>query len=873
MTLRRLVRNAPALGLALFGFSRIAGASPPPAVQFLADSYGNGGFFQRPNGQGAAGPSHLVFVDDANFIIQTKAGSAVSSTGLLSFWSAATGFPPGGANSRSVSSPRVYFDPSTGRYIATAIGFTTPLLTLASFPTTYYHMIAISDTSDPRGTWKKYAFNLNTVSGAPIRPTGLNPTQTGFSDRWIAMTLVATNLGVADGCHLYVYEKAHLMSGAITTATVTRFGRQADNPLSPMVPSVATTQDELYLLEARNGDPGISYRMSRVFNSDIVNYRPVGSVNTRGYIFLASTISAHPQSGGGGTLNVSKSEIQSLAFDGTSLGSAQAVLPNNAPGRIAVRWMKWNLTAGILDQGHLEDPTGVFWYDYPSLTVNTSGDMMVGFTRFSPGTFPSAGYAFRAATDPAGTLQSPEMYKPGTHAFSPVGASNNPWGAISGTSLDPADGLSFWTSQEFANDQFVNEDTLQDAWGIQWAKAIPPIAAPTIGVPLVLSSASIRWNWTDNAYNEANYVVRWSSNSSAMSPNLAANTTFYTQTGLTPNSPQQVFSQAFNAAASANSANTALTYTLANPPTGSAVLPSSASVQMSWTSNGNPAGTIYRAEIAPLGGSFVEFFSGTNLSAIAVSLSTGTYEFRVRAENGDGETTLYDTVVGTDVVFPNIFILCDAGGVFIFGGVEVTVPPNVAPCGTQLTINLPGTLPAPLSPLGTLNGLGVSSDIESNNPICGLRLKVHYQAADLQGADASRLFIARFDEARDLWIPLPSVVDTLLEAVTTEDFCPSLVQLVMTVPSATVSTAKIYPNPARRSRGDTRINFTDLPVDAEIRVYTLSAEKVKELRTDSGGNAVWDLTNESGQAVASGTFIGVMKGAGGKEGLKLVVQE
>ncbi len=86
-------------------------------------------------------------------------------------------------------------------------------------------------------------------------------------------------------------------------------------------------------------------------------------------------------------------------------------------------------------------------------------------------------------------------------------------------------------------------------------------------------------------------------------------------------------------------------------------------------------------------------------------------------------------------------------------------------------------------------------------------------------------------------------------------------------PSNTVSTAVAYPVPAR-----TQITFSNLPAAARIQIYTVSAEKVREFDADSGGQAVWDLRNESGETVASGTYLARIEKSGQDDVVKVVVQ-
>ena len=74
-------------------------------------------------------------------------------------------------------------------------------------------------------------------------------------------------------------------------------------------------------------------------------------------------------------------------------------------------------------------------------------------------------------------------------------------------------------------------------------------------------------------------------------------------------------------------------------------------------------------------------------------------------------------------------------------------------------------------------------------------------------------------------------------------------------PPADLSTILIYPNPwdSRKHTG-VPMRFTGLPTTATIKIYAISAHWVRTL-TAAGGATTWDLTNDSGQAVASGYYL------------------
>ncbi len=94
----------------------------------------------------------------------------------------------------------------------------------------------------------------------------------------------------------------------------------------------------------------------------------------------------------------------------------------------------------------------------------------------------------------------------------------------------------------------------------------------------------------------------------------------------------------------------------------------------------------------------------------------------------------------------------------------------------------------------------------------------------------------------------------------------------VTLVSANLDQVRVYPNPWRSDRHSTRsVTFDQLTVDTEIKIFTVSGHHVKTLPTSSS-SITWDLTNESGDRVASGIYVYHLKAEGGaKKTGKVVV--
>jgi hypothetical protein len=100
----------------------------------------------------------------------------------------------------------------------------------------------------------------------------------------------------------------------------------------------------------------------------------------------------------------------------------------------------------------------------------------------------------------------------------------------------------------------------------------------------------------------------------------------------------------------------------------------------------------------------------------------------------------------------------------------------------------------------------------------------------------------------------------------------SLFQLMAVEPSASVESAKAYPNPFLPARGHAELKFAGLPLGAKVTLYTILGEKVRELAADGSGTARWDGRTEAGHAAATGVYVALIESGGERTTLKVAVQ-
>jgi hypothetical protein len=188
-----------------------------------------------------------------------------------------------------------------------------------------------------------------------------------------------------------------------------------------------------------------------------------------------SNVNFAPQSGSSEKISNGDATMRNVVYRNGSLWSVHSIyLPAASGARSAIEW--WQITPGgsVEQRGRIDDPSGTFFYGYPSIAVNENDDALVGFTRFSPFEHASAAYALRAASDPANVMRGPLVFKAGEAPyFKTLGGPYNRWGDYSAAVPDPVNDTDLWTIQEYAESRSPN-----DRWGTWWARVVVPGTGP-----------------------------------------------------------------------------------------------------------------------------------------------------------------------------------------------------------------------------------------------------------------------------------------------------------------------------------------------------------------------------------------------------------
>ncbi|HKS25605.1 MAG TPA: IPT/TIG domain-containing protein [Thermoanaerobaculia bacterium] len=171
----------------------------------------------------------------------------------------------------------------------------------------------------------------------------------------------------------------------------------------------------------------------------------------------AANVANVPQSGTTQLLDTlqlrSMVQNQYTNFGGVeSLWIPHTVRRGNTSGFAAPRWYQADVTGGTvaanLVQSTTWDPDGanVMHRWMPSLALDRTGNLLMGYSTSSSSTFPSIKYAGRLVGDPINTFsQTEQLFFAGTASQ----LSSTRWGDYASMTLDP-DGCRFWFTTEYA---------------------------------------------------------------------------------------------------------------------------------------------------------------------------------------------------------------------------------------------------------------------------------------------------------------------------------------------------------------------------------------------------------------------------------------
>ena len=479
-----------------------AESSPAPSQNFLAQEdgpkVGTGSFTIPPDTVGAVGLDKVFTNTNSNYRVHNKAtGAPLSTVSMESFWA-----PTGAINSFD---PKIVYDPYNNRWILAAAS--NPETADASL------LVGLSDTSDPQGTYHLYRFTVEGLTG--VNTNWADFPMLGFNKNWVAVSanLFTNSFDFFVEARVLILDYPALRANTVNSFTTEGIPAEEGGFCLYPATTLSATEPNLYMvahldsasaeyrvvyLTGTNDSPSLNASdiKTRAVNGQVGWTQPGGDIlpQTCGPAGLTCPATLR-------FIDVGDAFIRSnVVFRSGRIYYPQTVGIGAAPGgpltHTAAQWTALDSASfDAVDGGRVEDATatssnGGRWYAYPSITVNKSGAVMLGFSEFESDDFADAGYAFRLASDAAGTMRDPVIYKEGEDYYEKTfSGPRNRWGDYSHTVVDPSNDRDMWTIQEYAATRVGAGTGINDSrWGTWWAK----VTAPAGAGELVISEFRLR---------------------------------------------------------------------------------------------------------------------------------------------------------------------------------------------------------------------------------------------------------------------------------------------------------------------------------------------------------------------------------------------
>jgi hypothetical protein len=406
-------------------------------TNFTGSSFGQSGFIP-PDTMGAVGPNHVVELINGRYAAYDRTGNLQDSSSLDAFWTDA-GVTPAGSFSFD---PRIVYDAHTSRWFATAVD---------NAGGANNFLVGVSNSSDPTAGWNAFSVDSDADDSnwADFPMLGLNQDNVVISANMFPLSGGSLTTGFV------VLDKSDLISGTLTTTTYEDVSA-ANTGFTPQpVFDLDNNTGPLNILSSFN-KPGGLLKTSSIDSSALST--------TDGFISVTGR-SAPPtidQPGSKANIQAGDNRFsgnvvqQNIGRANDSLWAVHGVEVN---GRAAIEWYEIDaVTDAVIQSGLIDDVALAI--NYPSISVNDFGDVLIGFSGGDPNTFMSTYFVAGQTVGGVTTFDAITQSMAGVADYERLdGSGRNRWGDYSATVLDPNDQRSFWTFQEFASGT--------DQWSIQ----------------------------------------------------------------------------------------------------------------------------------------------------------------------------------------------------------------------------------------------------------------------------------------------------------------------------------------------------------------------------------------------------------------------
>ena len=429
---------------------------------FVGNQFGDASssFFAPPDTQVAAGLNEVVATTNDTMRVYSKGGGVLQTNDLNTFF--------GAAADQTSTDNKIVFDQGADRYYMANL--LVNCCDASGNPTGSQIKLAVSQTSDPAGSWCVYSFGFLTDTSGHV----LDQPKLGFSDDKITIT-ENTDGGSAE--KMDVTSKDNVLAGCGGLAGA-GFSFTAFNVM-PVI-SLSSVADQYAVFNDGGSTASIL---------DITGNPGVNAVNFTQTDKTIATLITPPDAtqpgfseGGTAPIDAGDNRYATAVYQNGRIwaGAGDACNPGDGT-HDCLRFDQFDTTNSfnVLDDREI-DSSGQDLY-FPAISLDSSGDIFFTYTVSSSSQFPTMQSG--ASTLPFGDSFAAFNNFAGDSTYQCTFCKNQDgslrplrWGDFSGAALDPNDNSTIWLAAEFGATSSLGQGS--DGWSTG-------IAAETMDVPFV----------------------------------------------------------------------------------------------------------------------------------------------------------------------------------------------------------------------------------------------------------------------------------------------------------------------------------------------------------------------------------------------------
>jgi hypothetical protein len=395
-----------------------------------------------PDTEGSVGGTQYVQWVNLEYNVYDKTSGALILGPIQgnSFWS---GFSNTACANNNDGDPIVLFDKLAGRWFVAQNVFVSP----------YTICLAVSATNDATGSYTRYAFAVSPSTDFPDYP------KWGVWPDAYYNTYNAFPSGSAEHAEACAADRNNMLAGNTATIQCFKLASTYVNLLPADLDGTTAppTGSPNYFFGLGGSTTTVRFWQFHVDFTTPSNSTFIGptSVTIPSYTKITQQRTCVSQPTGGETLDCLGGRPQyRLAYRnfGTyeSLLVAHTVKPTGT-GVTAKAWTRWYefrtpATPTLFQSGTVQNSDNKTSYWMGSIAQDKQGNMALGFSAASTSLDPSVYYVGRLATDPTGTMESPNTVVTGTGVQK---STSHRWGDYASMSVDPADDCTFYFTEEY----------------------------------------------------------------------------------------------------------------------------------------------------------------------------------------------------------------------------------------------------------------------------------------------------------------------------------------------------------------------------------------------------------------------------------------